>query len=87
MRQVQGAHAGKASGELDRPARRAPAQTIDAGAAVLPADTGMSFDAFRMWRKIPLTVWVTSAGYGLIPAWAPVKPYAATFDRRVIRTR
>lgn len=29
--------------------------------------------------KVPVTLWVCSAGYGLIPASLPIHPYAATF--------
>lgn len=31
-------------------------------------------------RKIHVRLWVCSAGYGLIPSWAPLKPYSATFS-------
>ena len=81
MRQVQGATLAKRlENWIDRLAE-APAQTIDVGQLYC----GGHWDVVRRLpnvAKIPLTVWVTSAGYGLIPAWAPVKPYAATFDAR-----
>ena len=31
-------------------------------------------------RKVQVRLWVCSAGYGLIPSWAPLKPYSATFS-------
>jgi len=31
-------------------------------------------------RKVQVRLWVCSAGYGLVPSWAPLKPYSATFS-------
>jgi hypothetical protein len=31
-------------------------------------------------RKVQVRLWVCSAGYGLIPSWAPLQPYSATFS-------
>ena len=31
-------------------------------------------------RGVEVRLWVCSAGYGLIPSWAPLKPYSATFS-------
>jgi hypothetical protein len=46
---------------------------------------GGHWDVVRRLRttsKVPVTTWVVSAGYGLIPVSAPVTPYAATFTNR-----
>lgn len=56
---------------------------------LLPADELYSGDHWRIAQSLPeiantqkikVRLWVCSAGYGLIPAGAPVKPYSATFS-------
>ena len=55
----------------------------------LPADNLYSGDHWQIaqslkdvanCQRVEVRLWVCSAGYGLIPSWAPVKPYSATFS-------
>lgn len=39
-----------------------------------------SFPEVASGRNVQVRLWVCSAGYGLIPSWAPLKPYSATFS-------
>jgi len=58
--------------------------------AAMPQPTRAAIDMYagEHWQvacslpassKVPITLWVCSAGYGLIPASLPIHPYAATF--------
>jgi hypothetical protein len=58
--------------------------------AAMPQPTRAAIDMYagEHWQvarslpagsKVPVTLWVCSAGYGLIPASLPIHPYAATF--------
>ena len=56
-----------------------------------PAESLYAGDHWRIARELPALaaearfrprLWVVSAGYGLIPAEAPLRPYSATFTRR-----
>src|SRR5687768_13776606 len=58
-------------------------------AAPRPAEELYSGDHWQIARSLPdvarghrikVRLWVCSAGYGLIPSWAPLKPYSATFS-------
>jgi len=57
--------------------------------STLPADELYSGDHWQIARSLPevasgqgveVRLWVCSAGYGLIPSRAPLKPYSATFS-------
>src|SRR5690606_19107620 len=58
----------------------------------IPLDAALDLYAGEHWSIVrrlppvtasgqsPVTLWILSAGYGLIPAKAKVRPYAATFS-------
>jgi hypothetical protein len=61
----------------------------ETSAESLPADDLYSGDHWQIaqslktvadCQRVEVRLWVCSAGYGLIPSWAPVKPYSATFS-------
>jgi hypothetical protein len=59
------------------------------GAQLIPAQDLYAGEHWMIARSLPALaghpparLWVCSAGYGLIPADAPIRPYAATFSGR-----
>jgi hypothetical protein len=72
--------------EPDSRARRWGSRLREHPLAPLPARELYAGDHWRILLELPTLaararLWVASAGYGLVPAEAPLRPYSATFAR------